>query len=965
MTKSKVLNKEQLLAIKHKGGPLLIIAGAGTGKTTVITERIKHLIIERKVPPSNILALTFTEKAAKEMEDRVYEILPYGLLEMWILTFHSFCDRVLRREGLHIGLDPKYKLMSEADAISLVRKNLFKFDLDYFRPLGNPNKFISGLLDHFSRLADEDVLPSQYSDWANSKFKSQKSKLAEEEKMERKKWKELAGAYKTYQDLKVEAGVLDFGDLIIKTLEVFRRRPNVLLQYRKQFKHILVDEFQDTNIAQNELAKLLAGKGGNITVVADDDQSIYRWRGAAVSNVLQFKKTYPKAKIITLTKNYRSDQRILDSAYRLIQNNNPDRLEYSEKVNKRLVSQIKDNSNSQAIKFIHSSRLDQEAEAVAVEIKKLADTYPYSDIAILVRANNHAEAFLKSLGRHGIPAQFLGPGKLFKEAEIVDLISYLKVLVNFEDSISFLRLLSMDALEIANMDLIRVANFAKRQNLSLFDACKHLDKISVSKEGREKIIKVINQAKKAIGQTKNKSAGELLYSFLSDLALLPKLLNPDSEAAQNRAQNIGRFFEKLKEYEMGHEDAGVAAIVDYLDLATEVGESSLLSPDASLENAVSILTVHSAKGLEFKIVFLVNLVEQRFPTSLRREQIPIPTELVKEILPKGDYHLEEERRLFYVGMTRAKELLYLTAADYYGEGRRTRKVSPFVYEALGEVGSPTASFADDNQLSFFGPSAPAPARAASPFKIDYLSYSQIETFDICPLHYKLKYLVKIPTPTTSAQSFGISIHLALKDFYEAVKNGAKPNKGLITGILDKVWIPEGYQDRQHRQIALKKAQKYLSDFLLHEFNPKILPKYLELPFVVPIINSKSGARLKIGGQIDRVDELPDGSIEIVDYKTGASIPSQKEMDENRQLTFYATALAHLPELFPGRDVEKIALTLYFFDGRVRMSTKRTWKDLERFENEIFKIKDKIETSDFVCSKGYICQSGCEYKLFCL
>src|SRR4030066_467383 len=306
------LNKSQLEAIEHKEGPLLIIAGAGTGKTTVITERIKYLIEKDSAKPSEILALTFTEKAAREMEERVDVAMPYGYPQMWISTFHSFCDRILRREALHIGLDPKYKLTSEAETTQFIRNNLFKFDLNYFRPLGNPTKFIGGMLQHFSRLQDEDISPKEYLEWVGKHKKGLDSE-------EYAKYMELAKAYKKYDELKVKEGLMDFGDLILKTLQLFRQRPNVLKEYQEQFKYVLVEEFQDTNFAQNELAKILAGKGKNITVCGDDDQSIYRFRGAAVSNIVQFRKNFPRAKIVVLTKNYRSTQEILNRSYDMIQ----------------------------------------------------------------------------------------------------------------------------------------------------------------------------------------------------------------------------------------------------------------------------------------------------------------------------------------------------------------------------------------------------------------------------------------------------------------------------------------------------------------------------------------------------------------------------------------------------------------------------------------------------------------------
>jgi DNA helicase-2/ATP-dependent DNA helicase PcrA len=438
----KILNKGQLGAIKHKKGPLLIIAGAGTGKTTVITERIKYLISSGLAKPSEILALTFTEKAAREMEERVDKVMPYGYTQMWISTFHSFCDRILRNEALHIGFDPKYKLMTQAGSVQFVRNNLFKFDLNYFRPLGNPTKFVAGMLQHFSRLQDEDISPKEYAEWVGKQetrlHSSKKSSgEAEEERKEVEKWLELARAYKTYDGLKTKGGLMDFGDLIVKTLLLLRKRPNVLREHKKKFKYVLVDEFQDTNYAQNELAMLFAGKGknANITVTGDDNQSVYRFRGAAISNILQFKKVYPKAKVINLKQNYRSTQKILDKAYKLIQHNNPDTLEAQLGIDKNLISVRKPKGGAD-IKFIHKDRVENEADSVAKEIDLLvgASSVPnksdrrkpkinYGNVAILVRANNHAEPFIRAFQRRGIPYQFLGPGRLFKQPEVVDLIS--------------------------------------------------------------------------------------------------------------------------------------------------------------------------------------------------------------------------------------------------------------------------------------------------------------------------------------------------------------------------------------------------------------------------------------------------------------------------------------------------------------------------------------------------------------
>jgi len=993
----KKLNKEQLEAVKYKKGPLLIIAGAGTGKTTVITERIKYLIERKLAKPSEILSLTFTEKAAREMEERVDVAMPYGYTQMWISTFHSFCDRVLRDEALHIGLNPRYKLMTQAETVQFVRKNLFKFELKYFRPLGNPTKFVDSMIQHFSRLQDEDIVPEEYLRWA----RTQNSKLPglakrsgagktnnKEEKIEIEKWRELANAYKVYEELKVKEEMMDFGDLIVKTLLLFRQRSNVLSEYRKKFKYVLVDEFQDTNIAQYELVKLLAppNKNGNLTVVGDDSQSIYKFRGAAVSNIVHFMKTYKKAKTVVLTINYRSTQSILDPAYKLIKHNNPDTLEAKLGIDKNLVAQRGPStrsarSGSHDVHFIHVDRVENEADAVAKEIKSLVTNHKspitYSNTAVLVRANNHAEPFIRAFSRHAVPYQFLGPGRLFRQPEIIDLISYLKVLYDFEDSVSFYRLLSIEYFDIAARDLVRLGNYAKRLNLSLFEAAEKVDDIFVSGETKEKVKKITGIVDRHLKLIKKETAGQLLYFFLEETGLIQNLINPDSIEAEKKVANISKFFDKLKTYEVDHEDATVMAVVDWLELSSELGESPLAADvDWTRVNAINILTVHSAKGLEFPVVFLVNLVGQRFPTIERREQIPIPEVLIKEILPQGDYHLQEERRLFYVGMTRAMDRLYFTAADYYGEGKREKKLSPFIFEALGDEAVSIEQWTvDSEQLSFldYQPSEVTPVTnhqsPVTDLHIDYLSYSQIETFRTCPLHYKLKYIVRIPTPPSAAQSFGTSIHSALRDFYMGIKSGGKPTVKLLEDTLEEVWISDGYKSKSHEQRSYEAAQKYLNDYYKQEFDPKKLPLTLEQSFVVPLrlatlAQGKPSERpLKIGGRIDRVDRLRDGGIEIIDYKTGANVPTQKQVDHNLQLTFYALAGATITDSPFGKKLQDIKLSLYYFDGMSKITTTRSKEELNVAVVEIFKVREEIEKSDFKCSGHMFCEN-CEYSLLC-
>jgi len=942
------LNKEQLSAIKHNKGPLLIIAGAGTGKTTVITEKIKYLITKNLAKPEEILALTFTEKAASEMEERIDKVMPLSYGDIWVMTFHSFCDRVLRENGLHIGLPSNFKLMTKEKSIDFFRRNLFEFSLDYFRPLGNPNKFIEAILSHFSRLQDEIVNPVEYLDWVNSKQIKNSNIRNPNEELEHKKWEELATVYQEYDKLKLKEAKFDFGDLIIKTVELFQKRPNILKKYQEKFKYILVDEYQDTNYAQNELVNLLVNKEKNLTVVGDDNQAIYRWRGAAISNILQFKKTYPEAKTVTLNKNYRSTQKILDSAYKLIKNNNPDTLEVRLGVSKKLISET--NYKKIEPEFIFSNKDSEEAECVSNSINQLINLpageagnskYKYSDISILVRANNHADIFVREFERRGIPYQFLGPSKLLERREIVDLISYLRSLYDPFDSESFYRFLSSDIFEIDKYELIKAASVSKKKSVSIFEVVKNEEKFKVP-------MKIFINHLKEIDK---KSAGEILYEYVEKINLYQKLLQNQDDV---KAKNIAAFFNKIKSFEnelpAGKGTLIFRQVVDYINLLLEVGESPLVNEGNWQENnAVNILTVHSAKGLEFPIVFLVNLVNERFPTRNRGEDLPIPDELIKEDLPVGDFHLQEERRLFYVGMTRAKEKLFLTASEFYGDAKRQKKISVFVYEALGEdaIAKKITVHSVDKNIFDLGKKEKPSESTKQKIEISYLSVSQIETFKICPLHYKLKYIYNFPVSPTASISFGISIHETLKNYY---KQG-----GDILKIYEENWIDEGYLNKKHKEEYFKKGKECLTSFLQKGFDKKTETIALEEKFVIKI---NSG--LKVGGVIDRIDKLSKGEYEIIDYKTGSNIPKQKEVDKDLQLSVYAMAASYKYNIDP----KNIKLSLYFLDTQEKITTKRTKKDLEKVKKEILDIKEEIENSDFKCSNSYFCQQGCEFSMFC-
>lgn len=950
-------NEEQKEAIEYHKGPSLIIAGAGTGKTRVIVEKIAYLIHGKHAKPEEILALTFTEKAASEMEKRVDEILPYGYFQMWISTFHAFADQILKEEAHHIGIPSDFRLLTEAESLLFLRKHLFLLRMDYFRPLGNPNKFLKALNQHFSRLKDEDIQPEEYVKWAKG-FSEEKEQYLE-----------LSNAYNMYQQLKIKENVADFSDLMYYLLRLFRTRPRLLETYRSRFRYVLVDEFQDTNIAQYNLIKLLCPPKKNplLTVVGDDSQAIYKFRGASISNILTFMQDYPKAKQITLRKNYRSNQNILDAAYRLIKHNDPDTLEVRLGISKSLVAQKEDLKDS--VRFFLADTGEDEADFATEEILKLRSAgYEFSHCAILVRANNHADAFTRSLQRKGIPYQFLGPGMLFKQPEVKDLVAYLKFLNNIEDSVSLYRVICMDIFGIDVRDIHVILAFAKKINAPLFHAiefCLSIFEIqqeylpNIQDDTKKKLLKVYEMIKTHLTRTKKETAGYILYDFLEKTAYLNKLAAYKTEREEKTALNISKFFNKLKSFENTHEDASVSAVVDYIDMSMELGESPLSAEiDMDAYNAVNILTVHSAKGLEFPIVFLANLTQGRFPTYGKKESIPLHEKLIKEILPQGDYHLQEERRLFYVGLTRAKDIAYLSAAQRYGEGKRERKISPFIYETLGEdVVKKNLNIKKEEkvQLAMFDFKKTEEPVVKKNIPVHTLSFSQIDTYKTCPLQYKYQYVLKIPTPPSHAASFGETVHKTLQKFYMEVLTDRKTGEKRLVELFHSLWIPLGYQDKNHEQTRKKAGEEMLVLFFKTFHNPHARIIALEKPFKIKIDKDTS-----VTGKIDRVDAKPGGDIEIIDYKTGKK-PEEKKLKNSLQLSIYALA-AEDKNLFDKKP-EQTNLTFYYLDTMESFSMKKTSEDIHTVKEQIIETADNIRSGNLEPDVGIHC-NYCPFRMIC-
>ncbi len=960
------LNQQQKQAIVHNKGPLLIVAGAGTGKTTVITKRIAYLIEQKKAKPEEILAVTFTDKAAGEMEERVDRLLPYGYVDLWISTFHSFCERVLRDHALDIGLPTDFKLVDPVTAWMLIRQNLEKFELNYYRPLGNQTKFVYALINHFSRCKDQGVYPQDYLKYADS-LKTNLTDLKENQEIER--LKEVATAYHVYQRLLLENNSLDFGDLINYCLKLFQERPLILDKFRKKFKYILVDEFQDTNWAQYELIKLLALPENNLTVCADDDQSIYRFRGASYNNIIQFKKNFPKTKEIFLIENYRSTQNILDLSYKFIKANDPNRLEYVSKIDKKLRAAKKGKG---IIEHLHFKDLYEETQGVINKIAEIAKEnkdISFSDFVILVRANDHANAFTRALERANFPYQFLASRGLYSKPIILDIISYFKLLDDYHESPALYRILNLPFLNIPAQDIAKINQYAKRKTKSLYEALNELPLISgISPSAEQSMNLILSLIKKHTELAKNKNVSEILVSFLKDSGYLKYLSDKES---RQQLDLVNQFHQKIKNFEEANIDASLKNFMESLNMELESGEQGKLNfdPDQG-PDMVRVMTIHSAKGLEFKYVFLVNLVNRRFPTSERRDPIEIPVNLVKDIIPEGDIHLEEERRLCYVAMTRAKEKLFLTSADNYG-GVRKKKPSRFLME-MGFVKK------DDELVVETVKSVVARKqrrKTIAPLNLpSHLSFSQLAAFSNCPLQYKFAHVLRVPVRGKAVFSFGKTIHNTLYDFVKLIdrkKNAVQSDlfgsdkqtkqKNKVLGLPDLVelykknWIDDWYESKNQKQEYYKLGQKIIKDFYekFIQEQPKILringDSALEISFKFKVAGNT------LIGKIDRIDQTKEG-IEIIDYKTGKY--KEKLSSENKQqLLIYQMAAEQALGLKP------VKLSYYYLAEGKKTSFLGNNQDKEKQKQEITAMAEKIKSSSFDASPGWNCKF-CDFRDIC-
>jgi DNA helicase II / ATP-dependent DNA helicase PcrA len=999
------LDPDQLRAVTHGDGPLLVVAGAGTGKTQVITRRIAWLIATRRARPSEILALTFTDKAADEMAVRVDQLVPYGYTDSTIATFHAFGDRLIREHALELGLPPDVRVLSRAEAVIFLREHLFAFDLDAYRPLGDPTRFLSALITLFSRCKDEDISPETYVSHAE-RIVSEATALASAatgdagaddaaaRAEDGQHQAELAHAYARYQELLGENGFIDFGDQVALALRLMRGSPAARGAIAERFRYLLVDEFQDTNRAQAELVALLAEPHRNVTVVGDDDQAIYAFRGASIDNILDFEARYPGARTVVLRRNYRSLRPILDASYRLVRFNDPDRLEARTGLIKRLRAQRRDHA-PRPVRLEAFATGSEEADWIAADIaRRIVEGADPRDHAVLVRANGHADAILRALNVAGVPWRFSGSSGLYARPEVRLLMAFLRVIADPDSSVDLYALASSEVYGLGGDDLAAIVNAARRRNRSVMAVMDELERqpgiLRLAPETRSAVHRLVGDVNRFAAMAHERPAGEVLYAFLRESGLLARLAATASAAADEGLGNIARFFDLIRAQSVLLADDRAMFVAQHLQTLIEAGDDPAtadLDPDA---DAAAVLTVHKAKGLEFPVVYLPGLVAGRFPSNGRGDPLALPAGLGRGEPMTPERALAEERRLCYVAMTRARDELVLTHAADYG-GARARRISPFVLEALD---LPTSAWtpgvgvvspsAEERLAGFAGVDTPVvPARRAGQEPL-MLSFGQVDAYLTCPLRYKYAHVLRVPIAPHHALVYGAALHKAVQLFHHRQARGHVMSEAELDEVLASAWSNEGFVSRDHEEARLEAARSALRRFREEQMRPDaVVPTYVEREFAFDL----DGDRVR--GRWDRVDIEPVAAadtpvaaaadtpsadvvtptlgimgrerVTITDYKSSDVRDPAKARQRARdslQLQIYAMGY----EAMTGRLPDQVAL--HFLDsglvGRVDVDPRR----IAKARAQISTAASGIRAGHFVATPDPMACSRCPFRDIC-
>ncbi len=964
------MNEAQRRAITHGEGPLLVIAGAGTGKTRVITERIRHLLeSDSSLLGENILGLTFTKKAAGEMKARVVRATGERGKEVVLATFHSFCETLLKET------DANRVALEQVDHWILLRRNLGRLKLEKFRRLPEPGQFLSDFIAFFSRCQDELVSSEEYQAFADllaKELEEEKAGLDEDTYKERAEQvalqQEIARAYRASEEILREKRAVALNGLISEAVALLKKDAKRRRQLQERFKHILVDEFQDTNIAQLELLHLLSAEQRNLVVVGDNDQAIYRFRGASFGSFKLFLQRFAGWKEgedstpyrVALMENYRSTPNILRVASQAIGMN-----EVSPEFPKKVLQPNK--TEGEKIRIVEMESPEDEAAWTADELERLHEAgRRWKDFAVLYRQHAHRDHLVEQLSQRKIPF-VISKLSILEHPLVRDVLAYLHLIATPFDDIACARVLSAPAWDLTAEDLVRLAERAgKKRGTAIYDVLQAPQgelPFDPSHGAVRTLLEFLGEQRKTM---RRRTAREILGDLVEWLEV------PLRANAQDR-KYVNRLGEFLKDWEPKSETRKLPEFLEYLEYFQQAGGTLSLEDDAP-GDAVQLMTVHGAKGLEFPHVFVMRVNNGAFPAKNRSPLFQFPDRLMKEELPEGDFHIQEERRLFYVALTRAEDRLTLTTVR-----EEKGKVPVFIEDIVME---PTIKRRDVLQIApkpkpaagtekmgeakpsdELFPAGEEPARifsriakwaeayhppAPEPLK---LSCSAVENYRKCPQQYAFSYLWSLKEGPRATLSFGSVMHTTIKRFLEQLKKGVKLPFEEVQHIYETEWSSAGYEDEfqeaEYKKDGLEQLKAFHTEMIQEA--PEILEQ--EKGFELPLENN-----VILTGRMDQVNSLGRKDVEIVDYKTGKP---KKEADARKdlQLSIYALAAKEIFEWNPVR------LVFHYVQNNQRQVTTRDAKQIAEAEAIVQETAADIRAGNFPAKPNFFCRS-CAYKPIC-
>jgi len=963
------LNDAQNRAITHRDGPLLVIAGAGTGKTRVITERIRHLLqSDPDLTGENILGLTFTDKAAGEMKARVVRAIGERGKDVTLKTFHAFCDSLLKDR------DPQRRMLDKIDQWILLRRNLSRLQLDRYRRLAEPGQFLNDFVEFFSRCQDELVSCDDYQRYAErlaAELEAERTHLDPDTLAERKevvaREREIARAYQASEELLREKKSSSFGTLITGAVELLERDAELRTSLQNRFRYILVDEFQDTNIAQLRLLELLVNDSKNIFAVGDNDQAIYRFRGASFGSFKLFLERFAgwregedsAAFRVTLVENYRSTPNILRVATQVIAQNT-----VSADFPKKTLNANK--PEGEKIRIVELPVAEDESRWVANELERLHKAgRRWRESAVLYRAHNHRDELVRELSRRKIPF-VISRLNILEHPLIKDLVAYLRFITTPYDDISVARVLSAPAWQLTPHDLLRFSERARKERTRIYDVLQSQQPHLPFDPSHSAIVQLLEFTTAQRKTMKRRDARHILADLFDWLEVYQRAPEQDRAYAK-------RFAEFVKEWEAKSDTRKLPEFIEYLDYFEQAGGAVCLEEDAPAD-AVRLMTVHGAKGLEFPHVFILRVNKNKFPQPERPRVFEFPVALMREGAPEEQFHNQEERRLFYVALTRAEERLTITTLtekksrvppfieDILMDPRIQRrdvlqlapKPAPTLVTTLPNTAAPSTGllFAAVDQPKILARIAEwAETCLPTPAEPLELNPSAIDTYRKCPQKYLFAYLWLVQEGPKATLTFGRVMHSTIRRIMAELKSGNLLPFDEVQRVFETEWSAVGYEDdyqeAEYKKDGLEQLRVFHQSLL--ESSPDIV--WLEKKFALPVENN-----VVLTGRMDQINALGRNEVDIVDYKTGKA-KKETEARKDLQLSIYAIAAKEILQLNPAR------LVFHYLQDNSRQETTRSTKQLDEALEIVQEVAADIRARSFAAKESFACRS-CAYRPIC-